>query len=48
MENENNVIGTETSIDVVDKNDKKEIDNQEFCDDIENPEEIKPAKKQCF
>ena len=45
MENENNVIGTETNIDVVDKDDKKEIDNQEFCEDIENPEEIKPAKK---
>ena len=45
MENENNVISIETNVDVVDENGKKEIDNQEFCEDIENPEEIKPAKK---
>ena len=45
MENDNNVIGTETNVDVVDENDKKEIDNQEFIDSIEKPEETQPIKK---
>ena len=45
MENENNVIGNETNVDVVDENNKKEFDNQESCNGIESFEEIKPAKK---
>ena len=45
MENEKNVINDEANVRVNDENDKKEFDNQEFCNNIENPEEIKPAKK---
>ena len=45
MGNENNIVSTEINVDVIDKNDKKEIDNQEFTDSIEKPKKTQPIKK---